>query len=71
MFLIQLIDPWSTIITDGTICQGDEVDLVLYGRHKRYALLTLLFARRGVLQPKHVTVFTANFMSPPTVGVAI
>ena len=42
-----------------------------YGRRKQYALLTLLFARRGVLHPKHVTVFTANFMSPPTVGVAI
>jgi hypothetical protein len=50
---------------------GDEDDLVLYGRRKRYALLTLLFSRRGVLRPKHVTVFTANFMSPPTVGVAI
>ena len=36
-----------------------------------YALLILLLARKGVLQPMHVTVFTANFMSPPTVGVAI
>jgi len=34
-------------------------------------LLMLLFAFNGVLQPKQVTVFTANFIRPPTVGVAI
>lgn len=34
-------------------------------------LLTLLFARKGVLHPKQVTVLTANFIKPPTVGVAI
>lgn len=33
--------------------------------------LMLLFARRGVLHPRHVTVFTANFIRPPTDGVAI
>jgi hypothetical protein len=44
---------------------------VQYQGRKRYAPLTLLFARSGVLHPKHVTVFTANFISPPTVGVAI
>ena len=33
--------------------------------------LTLLLARRGVLQPRQVTVFTANLIRPPTVGVAI
>ena len=49
----------------------DEYDFVQYQGRKRYAPLTLLFARSGVLHPKHVTVFTANFMSPPTVGVAI
>lgn len=38
---------------------------------REYLLLILLFALNGVLQPIHVTVFTANFMSPPTVGVAI
>lgn len=32
---------------------------------------TLLFARSAVLQPRQVTVLTANFMRPPTVGVAI
>ena len=44
-----------------------------FGRliRKRDLLLTLLVARRGVLHPKQVMVFTANFMSPPTVGVAI
>jgi hypothetical protein len=32
---------------------------------------TLLLDRRGVLQLRHVTVLTANFINPPTVGVAI
>lgn len=36
-----------------------------------YGLDTLLFGRRAVLHPRQVTVLTANFMSPPTVGVAI
>jgi hypothetical protein len=31
--------------------------------------LLLLFS--GVLQPKQVTVLTANFISPPIVGVAM
>ena len=35
------------------------------------SLVTLLFVRRGVLHPIHVTVFTANFIRPPTLGVAI
>jgi len=30
-----------------------------------------LFVFNGVLHPKHVTVFTANFIRPPIVGVAI
>lgn len=30
-----------------------------------------LFVLSGVLQPKHVTVLTANFINPPIVGVAI
>lgn len=34
-------------------------------------LLRLLVGFRGVLHPKQVAVFTANFISPPTVGVAI
>jgi hypothetical protein len=38
---------------------------------RNYTLLTLLFALRGVLHPMHVTVLTANFIKPPTVGVAI
>lgn len=42
-----------------------------FGRSISDLLLTLLVARRGVLHPKQVMVFTANFMSPPTVGVAI
>ena len=33
--------------------------------------LTLLLARKGVLQPRQVVVLTVNFISPPTVGVAI
>ena len=32
---------------------------------------SLLEPRSGVLQPMHVTVLTANFISPPIVGVAI
>ena len=31
----------------------------------------LFFVVKGVLHPRHVTVFTANFIKPPTVGVAI
>jgi len=46
---------------------GEFVRLI----RKRDLHLTLLVARRGVLHPKQVIVFTANFMSPPTVGVAI
>ena len=34
-------------------------------------LLRLLFGVRGVLHPRQVAVFTVNFISPPTVGVAI
>ena len=33
--------------------------------------LILLLDLSGVLHPRHVAVFTANFISPPTVGVAI
>jgi hypothetical protein len=36
-----------------------------------HSLLRLLVGFNGVLHPKQVAVFTANFMSPPTVGVAI
>jgi hypothetical protein len=70
LFLIELVDSGTAIIADCAICQ-DDYDFVQYLGRKRYAPLTLLFARSGVLHPKHVTVFTANFMSPPTVGVAI
>ena len=35
------------------------------------SLFAALFPFKGVLQPKQVTVFTANFIKPPTVGVAI
>ena len=34
-------------------------------------LLRLLVGLRGVLHPRHVAVFTVNFIRPPTVGVAI
>lgn len=34
-------------------------------------LFTLFLEVSGVLHPKHVMVLTANFINPPTVGVAI
>jgi hypothetical protein len=34
-------------------------------------IVNLPFFDRGVLHPKQVAVFTANFINPPIVGVAI
>jgi hypothetical protein len=48
-----------------------EVSMATDTIRKRGVPGTLLLGRSAVLQPRHVTVFTANFMSPPTVGVAI
>jgi hypothetical protein len=39
--------------------------------HKGILPGTLLFVLSGVLHPRQVDCFTANFISPPTVGVAI
>jgi hypothetical protein len=47
LFLIQLIDPWSTIITNGTVCQGDEDDLVLYGRRKAVRTADAIACSKG------------------------
>lgn len=71
LFLIELIDSGTAIIADCAICQETSMTSCSIRGTKGYAPPTLLFARSGVLHPKHVTVFTANFMSPPTVGVAI
>ena len=71
LFLVELVNSGTAIIADRAICQEANMTSCSIRGRKRYAPLTLLFARSGVLHPKHVTVFTANFMSPPTVGVAI
>jgi hypothetical protein len=70
--VVHFSHTWSTVVAQGTVC--DRAELVReFGRliRKPGLLLTLLAARKGVLHPKQVIVFTANFMSPPTVGVAI
>lgn len=70
LFLVEFTDAWSTVITYRPIYNACSARA--YQTNKVTSLLgTLLLGFSCVLQPMHVTVFTANFIRPPTVGVAI
>ena len=59
-------------MANGAICNHTPINLIfpLFIRD-RHSPGTLFVGFITVLQPKQVLVFTANFISPPTVGVAI
>jgi hypothetical protein len=70
MFLIEFSESWPTVLAYRSLCISKENvrKCLVYGPTVDESPL---FVFSGVLQPRHVTVLTANFMRPPMVGVAI
>lgn len=82
MFLVELAEAGSAGGADGAVWVGEwarvgaSVSKGTRGQMKgttreEASDAPLLAVFNGVLHPKHVTVLTANFISPPIVGVAI
>lgn len=68
LLLVQVVNLGATIVANSTIY---EMVSSCHSTTHRYLLFKLLVGLRGVLHPRHVAVFTANFIRPPTEGVAI
>lgn len=66
---VQLCRPRPTVCTHRLVCIKRAVSSPLGLLQLYYVLSELAFS--GVLHPRQVTVLTANFMSPPTVGATI
>jgi hypothetical protein len=69
LFLVQFPGSRSTITTYSTV-YSKSISIELESNW-RQLLLTLFVDLSTVLHPRHVVVLTANFIRPPTVGVAI